>query len=226
MRCKNCGSNNDDNLYICQNCGSPLYDEEDTIEQEDRTRVMEPIKAKDGKNSQPIDEDDKKDKNKSLTIIIIVLCVVLAALVAGIIAIAAHNSKAPEQEQTQSTTEYLSESTTEYQTESTTEQTTTTTTTTTTTQTTVKTYLVALACNDGGEVEGDGEYDDGDKAIIIARADDGYEFDGWYEGNKKVTDSTTYRFTVKDNRKLTAKFLKIDEGDTEENLDEEYETLE
>ena len=29
MRCKNCGSENEDNLYICQNCGSPLYDEDD-----------------------------------------------------------------------------------------------------------------------------------------------------------------------------------------------------
>lgn len=27
MRCRNCGCENDDNLYICQNCGSPLYDE-------------------------------------------------------------------------------------------------------------------------------------------------------------------------------------------------------
>ncbi len=29
MRCKNCGCENDDNLYICQNCGSPLYDEDE-----------------------------------------------------------------------------------------------------------------------------------------------------------------------------------------------------
>ncbi|MDE6659485.1 MAG: zinc-ribbon domain-containing protein, partial [Eubacterium sp.] len=25
MRCKNCGSENEDGRYICQNCGSPLY---------------------------------------------------------------------------------------------------------------------------------------------------------------------------------------------------------
>ena len=31
MRCKNCGSENEDNLYICQNCGSPLYDEDEPI---------------------------------------------------------------------------------------------------------------------------------------------------------------------------------------------------
>ena len=31
MRCRNCGSENDDNLYICSNCGSPLYDEQEEI---------------------------------------------------------------------------------------------------------------------------------------------------------------------------------------------------
>ena len=29
MRCKNCGADNDDNRYICEVCGSPLYDEDD-----------------------------------------------------------------------------------------------------------------------------------------------------------------------------------------------------
>ena len=29
MRCKNCGADNDDNRYICEVCGSPLYDESD-----------------------------------------------------------------------------------------------------------------------------------------------------------------------------------------------------
>lgn len=29
MRCKNCGADNDDNRYICEVCGSPLYDEND-----------------------------------------------------------------------------------------------------------------------------------------------------------------------------------------------------
>jgi len=29
MRCKNCGFENEDNRYICQNCGSPLFDEEE-----------------------------------------------------------------------------------------------------------------------------------------------------------------------------------------------------
>ncbi len=28
MRCKNCGFDNEEGRYICENCGSPLYDED------------------------------------------------------------------------------------------------------------------------------------------------------------------------------------------------------
>lgn len=31
MRCKNCGSENEEGRYICQNCGSPLYDEDEEM---------------------------------------------------------------------------------------------------------------------------------------------------------------------------------------------------
>lgn len=56
MRCKNCGSENDDNLYICQNCGSPLYDEDDendAIKEDDlgKTRVA-PVVPSSQKNVQ------------------------------------------------------------------------------------------------------------------------------------------------------------------------------
>lgn len=34
MRCKNCGTYNDDNRYICETCGSPLYDEDEIQAQE------------------------------------------------------------------------------------------------------------------------------------------------------------------------------------------------
>ena len=56
MRCKNCGSENDDNLYICQNCGSPLYDENDeneAIKEDDmgKTRVA-PVVTSSKKNVQ------------------------------------------------------------------------------------------------------------------------------------------------------------------------------
>ena len=50
MRCKNCGSENDDNLYICQNCGSPLYDEDDeneAVKEDDmgKTRVAPVVQS-------------------------------------------------------------------------------------------------------------------------------------------------------------------------------------
>ena len=31
MRCKNCRFENDDDRFICENCGSPLYDEDEKI---------------------------------------------------------------------------------------------------------------------------------------------------------------------------------------------------
>ena len=54
MRCKNCGADNDDNRYICEVCGSPLYDEDDfdnaTIDDNDKTQTF---KAVNGENYQP-----------------------------------------------------------------------------------------------------------------------------------------------------------------------------
>lgn len=34
MRCKNCGFDNEEGRYICENCGSPLYDEDNEINPE------------------------------------------------------------------------------------------------------------------------------------------------------------------------------------------------
>ena len=40
MRCKNCGTENDDNRYICENCGSPLYDENEIAQSNDNGATM------------------------------------------------------------------------------------------------------------------------------------------------------------------------------------------
>ena len=54
MRCKNCGADNDDNRYICEVCGSPLYDEDDfdnaANDDNDKTQTF---KAVNGENYQP-----------------------------------------------------------------------------------------------------------------------------------------------------------------------------
>lgn len=85
MRCKNCGSENEDNLYICQNCGSPLYDEDEPINDSNnennniedemgKTRVVPAVSASDiNSASQPSspkpekppvdDEEEEKKKN-------------------------------------------------------------------------------------------------------------------------------------------------------------------
>ncbi|MGN0458562.1 MAG: hypothetical protein ACI4IL_06310 [Eubacterium sp.] len=225
MRCKNCGSQNDDNLYICQNCGSPLYDEEENTEPDEPTKAVPKVKSERPNQAKQGEQGKGNDKkqNTTLTAIIIVLVIVLIALIAGIVALATSGRKNNEETSvnniTTSSPDESNSYTTEPKTEFTTESTTEKTTTTTTTEAQPKTYRVALSCNQGGEVEGDGEYTEGERVIIIARANDGYEFDGWYEGSKKITDSTTYRFNIKSDMKLKAKFLKVEEGSTEENLD-------
>ena len=49
MRCKNCGTENDDNRYICENCGSPLYDEDniDINNDSERTQTFKAVNRPD-----------------------------------------------------------------------------------------------------------------------------------------------------------------------------------
>lgn len=221
MRCKNCGSENDDNLYICQNCGSPLYDENEELnEQRDETQVFNAVSNDEDKpvrrgsgSGKPDDDKDKKKKQQTIAIIIILAVILLAVIIGTVVAIA-HSGK--NEETTASSTESTTISTTaesptertsrETTTEKTTESTTQTTTTTTTT-TEATTYTVTLSCNDGGEVEGDGTYKRGKNVTVVARPNDGYEFDGWYKGSSKVSSNAKYTFTVTDNTTLEAVFV-------------------
>lgn len=233
MRCKNCGCENDDNLYICQNCGSPLYDETETAE--DGTQEFKTVgndidnfnraERRERPEPQPPRKEDS-DKAKKQTIIIIVLAVVLLAIIIGTV-IAVVHAKNGNNETTLSTVSVTDEVTEATTRETTTEKETTTETTTkeTTTETTTKEtttkeqkYSVSLTCNNGGEVEGDGKYTKGEEVTVIARPDDGYDFDGWYKGNKKVSSSTGYTFTVMKDTNLTAYFV-ISEDTTGGNAD-------
>lgn len=224
MRCKNCGSENDDNLYICQNCGSPLYDEDEPLNGgEEATQVFSAVS---GEQSQPLrsneerlqKEREEKKKKQSIAIIV-ALAVILIAIIAGIVAFALSNkNKAPDTTAPAvSTTETVEHTTAESTTtttttETTTESTTETTTTTTTTTTEAPvTYTLTTSSNDGGETEGDGDYELGENATVIARPDDGYSFDGWYDGSKKVSSSTAYTFTVTKDVTLKAVFTLVNE---------------
>lgn len=238
MRCKNCGSENNDDLYICQNCGSPLYDEDD-IEQENNTnntRVFKTVDTPDNVYSEPIRRSNpqnnkrEEEKKKQTIIIIVILAIILVAIIAGTIIAVANNKKdndAPTSD-TPSVSEEASEdsdddfvsqqSTSEITTKQTTTKQTTTESTTKETTTKMKTFNVSLSCNNGGEVEGDGTYKRGDNVTVIARPDDGYDFDGWYKGDKKVSSNTKYTFTVTDNTNLQAVFVIVNEEPVE-NLD-------
>jgi uncharacterized repeat protein (TIGR02543 family) len=220
IRCKNCGSENDDNLYICQNCGSPLYDEDEEIDaQNGSTQVFKAVgddissEQKASGAPSPSDEKEKKKKQQNIAIIVI-LVIILLAIIIGVIVAVASNSKDTETTTQLTTVSTTAEVTTQkpnsYNTTTTTTQTTTETTTESTTATTttaVTTFTVSLSCNDGGEVDGDGTYKRGENVTVTAKPDDGYEFDGWYKGSTKVSSSTKYKFTVTDNTSLEAVFV-------------------
>lgn len=230
MRCKNCGSENDDNLYICQNCGSPLYDEEDIKEEgnTNNTRVFNTVDTPDNNYSEPIrhssTQNNKKEeeRKKQTIIVIIILAIILVAIIAGTIIAVANNKK----DDTTTVTDtpsvsdetsddlddnFVSQQTTSEKTTKTTAKQTTTESTTKETTTKIKTFSLSLSCNDGGEVEGDGTYKRGDNITVIARPDDGYDFDGWYNGDKKVSSNTKYTFTITDNTNLQAVFVIVND---------------
>lgn len=225
MRCKNCGSENEDGRYICQNCGSPLYDESDEI-------------MENGAYPDEYEDDDeeyeKKATRKSI-IIIIALAVVLVAVIAGVVfaVTSLGGSKAPESSSsdkvsvsdnysepsgsslnntTEKTTEKTTESTTEKTTESTTKATTTTTTTRpSSTKPTEAKFKIYVDVDGNGNILGEGEYAKGKRVTLVATPDAGAQFVGWYENGVIVASGTKYSFTVDGERHLTALFQKAPE---------------
>ena len=59
-----------------------------------------------------------------------------------------------------------------------------------------------------GKVIGGGKYTLGDFCQVTAINKPGYDFKGWYIGKKKVSKDTTYRFEVKKNITIEAKYSK------------------
>ena len=234
MRCKNCGFENEAERYICQNCGSPLYDEDEDIESQQNG--YSDGQSEDGELSE---ETDKKNTRNSI-IIITVLAVLLIAMITGIIIFASQGSKAPEQPSdstsTTESTEPLTspttepttkkETTTETTTKPTTEPTTATTTEPTTEETkpTVAEYTVSVDIDGYGTVTGEGTYKAGEKATLTAIPDANYYFVGWYDNATRelVASGTNYTVTVQKDLSLTARFETIeapnvDDPDTGDN---------
>lgn len=223
MRCKNCGFENEAERYICQNCGSPLYDEDEDIESQQNGYDDQ---TEDG---DPSDDADKKNTRNNI-IIITVLAVLLVAIITGIIIFASQSGKAPEQPSdstsTTESTEPESSSTTEPTTkkETTTKPTTESTTEPTTeptskeTEPTVVEYVIAVDIDGYGTVTGDGKYKAGEKANLIATPSAGSQFVGWYDNatREQVASGPNYTITVQKNLNLTARFEPIETPTVEE----------
>ena len=212
MRCKNCGTENDDNRYICENCGSPLYDEEDFNDAPSNKKSVGEDEVLDlGITPDTVEDDGKASGTEKKSVIVIaILAVVLIAIIASVIVVA--QSKSSSKETTSETFISTTLSTTEKKqttAKETTTQTTTAATTTTTTETTTakpEEWSIKLISKGGGTVKGSGTYKDGDNVTIVATPDSGYEFDGWYSNGIKISSTTRYSFTATENVSISAVF--------------------
>lgn len=243
MRCKNCGSENEDNLYICQNCGSPLYDEDEPINDSNndnennntedemgKTRVVPAVSASDINSASqpsspkpekpPVDDEEEEKKKKQQTAIIIALAVVLVVIIAVLAAVLVKTSAAKKETTTASTSasESVSQSTAAITTRQTTERITEKEKEPSSETTTVpQTYTIEVMSPDGGgSVRGTGGAIEVNKEItVMATPDGGFQFDGWYENGKRVSTQQNYTFTVVRDRTLIAKFSEISTESTE-----------
>ena len=63
--------------------------------------------------------------------------------------------------------------------------------------------------NEGGSIKGSGTYIRGNAVVLYAIPDDGYSFNGWYQGDSLVSLNKTYEFTARNNIVFTAKFVRV-----------------
>lgn len=73
---------------------------------------------------------------------------------------------------------------------------------------TLNTFNITASINlaNAGSIGGSGEYNYGATATLTASANNGYTFTNWTENDTQVSTSTTYSFTVTDDRNLIANF--------------------
>lgn len=71
------------------------------------------------------------------------------------------------------------------------------------------TYTITAVAAEGGSVSGDGIVNEGSAVTLVAVANTGYDFVGWYEEDQTLaSNEASYSFTAESNRTLTAKFAK------------------
>ncbi|MDO5389247.1 MAG: leucine-rich repeat protein, partial [Clostridia bacterium] len=68
---------------------------------------------------------------------------------------------------------------------------------------------------ENGSVDGSGIYVKGNPVALMASADSGYYFAGWYKGDKLVSATSIYKFTAREDVGLEARFEKITDNSGE-----------
>ena len=75
------------------------------------------------------------------------------------------------------------------------------------------TYTVNVSYDENqGAASAGGEFTAGDFCLLTATAKEGFAFDGWYIDGKKVSSNASYRFAVKSNVNVEAKFINKNSG--------------
>ncbi|MBR3148825.1 MAG: hypothetical protein IKF64_01530 [Eubacterium sp.] len=85
-------------------------------------------------------------------------------------------------------------------------------------------YTVIATAAAGGTADGGFLAAEGATARLTATPDNGYAFDGWYEGDTKVSNAANYSFTVTRNITLTAHFRVLVDKITVVNVTATYGT--
>ena len=70
-------------------------------------------------------------------------------------------------------------------------------------------YAISVSVNpdEGGTVEGAGEYQEGQTCTLVATPNEGYVFSNWTEDDTEVSANSTYAFSVTFDRDLVANFV-------------------
>ena len=59
---------------------------------------------------------------------------------------------------------------------------------------------------DAGEIEGEGTYEEGEKAKVQLDIEESYEFKGWYKDGERVSEAEEYEFEIEEDKELVAEF--------------------
>lgn len=70
----------------------------------------------------------------------------------------------------------------------------------------IPTFTITATATTGGQVSGDGEYEENEEVTLTATPDSGYEFVGWEEDSETVSTANPYIFNAEGDRVLLAVF--------------------